>query len=84
MLYVIVSLMELVGFIKELKQWINEDPFREAVLISETPIKPSTLIQVKGGTHKPSPRLVNAMKAVMAKHPFGTKDNPAPSKAVAG
>jgi hypothetical protein len=54
---------------KELKVWINNDPFREALLIRDVPIAPTTLMQIKNGNFSPSERLMKLIKAVMAQHP---------------
>ena len=45
--------------------WLGADPFREAVLIKEVPVKASTLGRIRSGSYKPSARLWNAIMAVI-------------------
>lgn len=52
-----------------LLNWIGNNPatapYNEARLVAEVPIKASTLGRIKSGSYVPSPRLANALMAVM-------------------
>lgn len=54
---------------KELTNWINNSPEREALLIEEAPIGESTLRATKRGRYIPGPLLDRAIRAVMLKYP---------------
>lgn len=55
-----------IGFNREaLVKWIDNDPFREAILISKVPVKASTLGRIKSGSYVPSDRLARAILSVM-------------------
>lgn len=64
-------LMRTDDFQGELKNWINGDPYREALLVSEAPVAMATLTQIKSGRYRPSDELVGKIRTVMRKFPKG-------------
>lgn len=50
---------------KKLAKWINGDPYREAKIIDEVPMKNSTLQKTIKGHYKPSERLGRAIERIM-------------------
>lgn len=71
-----IGFMSKTEFVKELQIWANGDPFREAILIKETPIRPSTLARVIAGSYSPSDLLITALRGVMSKHPLRETPDP--------
>lgn len=54
------------NFTKEkLVKWIDGDAFKEAKLITEVPVKASTLGRIKNGSYVPSVRLANALNTII-------------------
>ena len=51
--------------LEKLLKWIDGDPYREAQLIDEVPMKASTLGRLKTGSYIPSARLANGIMAVI-------------------
>lgn len=48
-----------------LLRWINDDPYREAKLIDEIPIKSATLNKIKTGAYTPSDLLGRAIMHII-------------------
>lgn len=57
--------------VKEVIDWINNDPYKEALLIVEAPIGRTTLMQIKAGNYSPSVRMVKALLSVKTRFPLG-------------
>lgn len=57
--------------IREILDWIGNDPFRDALLIAEAPIGRTTLAQLKSGKFVPSIRLLKALLSVKEQFPEG-------------
>lgn len=58
------------NFVNELEKWTDGDPARDAILIKETPIKASTLLQLKSGHYNPSDLMITALRGIMARFPL--------------
>lgn len=63
--------MGLDAFVEDLKNWINGDPYREALLVSEAPVAMATLTQIKSGRYRPSDLLAEKIRTVMKRYPKG-------------
>lgn len=57
--------------VKVILNWIGNDPFKEALLISEAPIGRTTLSQMKSGKYLPSSRMISALLSVKSAYPDG-------------
>lgn len=51
--------------LRAMLKWLGNDPYKEAKLISEAPVKATTLARIKSGSYKPSQLLGNAIMAVI-------------------
>lgn len=51
--------------VPRLLKWLGADPYKEALLISEVPVRASTLGRIKSGSYIPSERLGKAITVVM-------------------
>lgn len=63
-----------ITFEKDLKKWLNNDPYRAALLVTETPVSSTTLNRIRSGSYIPSKRMVHAMEAVMRSNPVNDKE----------
>lgn len=68
--------MKPTGISKELKDWINGDPKRVALMVKKAPIGASTLRAIVTGRYVPAERLEKAVRGVMQEYPM-----PQPEKA---
>lgn len=53
----------------EVIDWIDGNPRRDALLIGEVPMSPSTLSALKSGSYRPSQDFYDQILAVMRKYP---------------
>lgn len=63
----------------EVNDWIDGDPRREALLIGEVPMKPTTLAQLKSGSYRPSEDFYEKIRQVMIRYP--RREDPPPEAA---
>ena len=57
--------------VKEILDWIGNDPFREALLIKNAPIARHTLMQMKAGSFIPGEDLMTKLLGVKEEFPNG-------------
>ena len=65
---------------EQIRSWCGGNPFREAILMTQAEVAPSTFAQLKQGRYKPSKEMAKRIQDVMTKYP---SDQPIPLEAYA-